>query len=494
MNFLEIKLTNISESETNPRGDIDEKKLEDLVSSIKEKGVLVPIIVRPQPPYGSDGVNLKNWKGNYEIVAGHRRFRAAKLAGLKTIPAEVKVMMDDDEAREIQIIENLQREDVHPIDEGLSYRQLVEVSGYGIATIAVRVGKSETYVRQRLFLANLSKKAAAAYRAGQVKSTRSWGPGYVKVNDSHMLMLAKLSHADQDKVIKEYISEKGEVLSVSDLKEYIDENIYDVLSNQPWLNEKGAMEAVGPCKECKPDTLTLFGEIKDGACTDTRCWKRKMGHYIFWKMEKDKIEIKVTKSYRTEDKIILDAGKYEEIERKKDWCDHVEKAIVAEGSGAGEIINICRCASCKKHAAYKSNYELTPEEKKKRQEERQKEAEKEKRKKDKENSELLQALQKIKDPITVGVADVMIEMMICDSQDEECKFIGERHGWEPVTKTEKLWSNTEKVRTMKDWRETVRREAANMDLNDKLRLIFELMYQTTWTDPRRKALDGLSKE
>lgn len=463
MNFLELKLSDISESETNPRGEIDDKKLEDLVSSIKEKGVLVPIIVRIVPE-------------GHEIVAGHRRFRAAKLAGLETIPAEVKIMTDD-EAREVQIIENLQREDVHPIDEGLSYRQLAEGSGYSVATIALRVGKSETYVRQRLFLTNLSPRAAVIYREGKVKSTRKWGiHGFVKVHDGHMVMLAKLSHADQDKVISECIAEEGESISISKLKEYIDENIYDILSNQPWLTDKLALEAVGPCKECKPDTLTLFGEIKDGSCTDTKCWKRKMDKYVEYKIQKNDIHLKVSKLYGSADsKDVISRSDYEMV-GKKNKCEFSEKAIVSQGPDMGTLVEICRNSKCKVHHPYRSSgYELTPEEKKKRKEENKKEKEKEMERNRIHNENIFKALEKIALPLSPEIIRIMADTIMHNIHEEFLKDIVERHEWEPLVKEEKIWPG-DKIRKVKDWRKTVKKRIKTMDPDNLMKLIFEMNF------------------
>src|SRR5690349_8738274 len=124
------------ESPTNPRGSkLEGPELDELVASIKEKGVLMPVLARPV-------------KDKFEIVAGNRRFRAATLAGLKEIPARVSEMSDA-EAREAQIVENLQRADVHPLEEGTAYRKLIEEAGYDVPAVAAKVSKSETYVRDR---------------------------------------------------------------------------------------------------------------------------------------------------------------------------------------------------------------------------------------------------------------------------------------------------------------------------------------------------------
>jgi len=135
----DISLDRIRESTSNPRRLFDETKLRELAENIKLHGVLQAILVRPNP----DGAH-----GNYELVAGARRFRASKLAGKATIPATVRDLTDA-ECREIQLIENLQRADIHELDEGIGYRALMELKPdfYTVETIAAQVAKSATYVK-----------------------------------------------------------------------------------------------------------------------------------------------------------------------------------------------------------------------------------------------------------------------------------------------------------------------------------------------------------
>jgi ParB family chromosome partitioning protein len=148
-----VKVSECVESATNPRGNkFEGKEFDELVASVQEKGVLMPILVRAQ-------------KGKFEVVAGNRRFRAAKQVGLKEIPAHIAEMTDI-EAREAQIVENLQRADVHPLEEGAAYRDLIEQSGYDVEAVGAKVGKSESYVRNRLVLTNLIKKAQQSFREG----------------------------------------------------------------------------------------------------------------------------------------------------------------------------------------------------------------------------------------------------------------------------------------------------------------------------------------
>jgi len=124
-----------------PRLAFDEETLQELAASIREHGVLQPILVRP----------LGN--SDYQLVAGERRWRASKIAGLATIPALVEDL-DDDTALEISIIENLQREDISPLEEAVMFDRMVKEHGYSIRKLAEKLGKDKGYLENRLRLAD----------------------------------------------------------------------------------------------------------------------------------------------------------------------------------------------------------------------------------------------------------------------------------------------------------------------------------------------------
>ena len=133
--YRSVPITALAESATNPRKRFDPKSLEELAASFKTQGILAPLLVRELE------------KSKYEVIAGARRFRAAKLAELENLPVRV-VKLTDAEAIEAQCVENLQREDIHPLEEALGFKSLLELGepAYTIATIASRAGKSEAYV------------------------------------------------------------------------------------------------------------------------------------------------------------------------------------------------------------------------------------------------------------------------------------------------------------------------------------------------------------
>ena len=194
MELQNVKIKDCVELPTNPRGSkFEGAEFNELVASIKEKGVLMPILVRPQ-------------KGKYEVVAGNRRFRAAQTLRLSEIPARV-VEISDTEVREAQIVENLQRADVHPLEEGTAYRNLIEQSGYDVAAVAAKVGKSESYVRDRLVLTNLIKPGQTAFRSGAMTA-------------GHAALIARLDEKQQKDAV-EYASDEYDRPSTADLREWI---------------------------------------------------------------------------------------------------------------------------------------------------------------------------------------------------------------------------------------------------------------------------------
>ncbi len=136
----EIPLEKVKPNPGQPRMTFHQDTLNELASSVKEHGVLQPILVRPS----GEG---------YEIIAGERRWRASKLAGKETIPAIVE-RFDDATALEIALIENLQREDLSPLDESTIYKKMTDELGYSIRQLAGKLGKDRGYVENRLRLAN----------------------------------------------------------------------------------------------------------------------------------------------------------------------------------------------------------------------------------------------------------------------------------------------------------------------------------------------------
>ena len=140
----------------NPRRDFDSDQLDELTNSIREKGVMQPLLVRP-----SEDPNI------FEIIAGERRWRAAQRAGLHDVPVIIREV-DDKEALELAIIENVQRVDLNPLEEALGYEQLIEQFSYTQQDLAQVIGKSRSHVANTLRLLKLPKDVREMVTSGQL--------------------------------------------------------------------------------------------------------------------------------------------------------------------------------------------------------------------------------------------------------------------------------------------------------------------------------------
>lgn len=152
-----LRITEISPNKAQPRRDFDDAALEALADSIKKHGVLQPILVRPLPT------------GGYQIVAGERRWRAARMAGLDEMPVYIREL-DDDRAAQLALVENLQREDLNPIEEALGYKSLMDSTGCTQDDVARVVGKSRSAVANSLRLLSLDKKTIESVRKGDISA------------------------------------------------------------------------------------------------------------------------------------------------------------------------------------------------------------------------------------------------------------------------------------------------------------------------------------
>ena len=156
INISLIPIENIQANKQNPRSIFSEEELIDLSNSIKEKGIVQPIIVRKRDNDSS-----------YEVIAGERRWRAAQIAQLDKIPAIIKSLSDDD-ALEIAIIENVQRSNLNPIDEASGYKRLIDIYNYTQEDLANVIGKSRSYIANILRLTNLPLKVQEYLSSGQL--------------------------------------------------------------------------------------------------------------------------------------------------------------------------------------------------------------------------------------------------------------------------------------------------------------------------------------
>ncbi len=175
--YRNVSLSLLNESKTNPRRTFEEAALKELAESIRTQGVLSPLLVRPLTENG------------FEIVAGARRYRAAQMAEVPTVPVRI-VNLSDAEALEAQLVENLIRSEIHPMEEAQGFRALLDLEEpkYSIEQIAAKVGKTPVFVASRLKLTDLVPAAVDAFYADEI------GVG-------HALLLAKLPADQQEQAL-----------------------------------------------------------------------------------------------------------------------------------------------------------------------------------------------------------------------------------------------------------------------------------------------------
>jgi ParB family transcriptional regulator, chromosome partitioning protein len=241
----DIPLDRIQESKTNPRRTFDETKLAELAGNIRQHGVLQPILVRPLPD-GEDGF--------FELVAGARRYRASQLAKRETIPASVRELTDT-ECLELQLIENLQRADVHELDEARGYAALMQLQPdtYTVETLAEKIGRSEKYVYARLRLTHLVEEIQQAFYVG-------------KLTVAHAFEIARLQPTDQQRALAECFPQhrtaaallkdkKAEAVTVRELREWIEREIHLDITNAPFdPQDQALLPAAGSCAACPKRT------------------------------------------------------------------------------------------------------------------------------------------------------------------------------------------------------------------------------------------------
>jgi len=188
--FKIIQLSEIQKNPYQPRKEFSEEKIQELAQSIKENGLIQPIIVRQSPVIG------------YEILAGERRYRASIAAGLTEVPVIIKKLSDQDMMVH-SIIENLQREDLNPIEEAKAYQSLIE-KGYTHADIAAKMGKSRPYITNLVRLLTLPDFILTEVETG-------------KLSQAHARLLIQLSTDEQKKLLYRIQTEDLSVRQVEHL-------------------------------------------------------------------------------------------------------------------------------------------------------------------------------------------------------------------------------------------------------------------------------------
>jgi ParB/RepB/Spo0J family partition protein len=271
--FDNIPLSSIQKSATNPRKRFCPVALQELADSITQMGVAQPILVRPHN--GSADSHVQ-----YEIVAGERRYRASVMAGTASIPCIIRDLTDG-QALEIQVIENLQREDVHPLEEAEGYDRLMKLHNITADELVSKVGKSRSYIYGRLKLLELSEDSREAFYDG-------------KLDSSTALLIARIPNAElQAEAVQDITTTartSGEPLSYRQARDHIRSRFTLALKSAPfdtanvWL-----VQEAGSCAQCPKRTGNqpeLFSDI-EGAdiCTDTTCFDNKRTAHKQWQID-----------------------------------------------------------------------------------------------------------------------------------------------------------------------------------------------------------------
>jgi ParB/RepB/Spo0J family partition protein len=346
--FQYLPLTALFESKTNPRTFYDPQDLAELAASAKVHGIIQALIARP-----------KNKK--YEIVAGSRRFRAAKMAGLSAVPVSIREL-DDQTVLEFQLVENVQRVDIHPLEAGAGYARLLDMPGYTAEVLAQKIGHDASYVTKRVSFTRLVPQLAKDFRED-------------RIHIGHALALARLSPASQQEVLnaKVLFRETGhrigntftkgdwQAIHVKELETWIATNILLDLHSAPWKKDDDTLvPRAGPCTTCPKRSsanAVLFDDLpKKELCLDHSCFREKMTAHIV------RIEaaaaadghplVRITTNYlgetRGKELAAISLGSYHVVDKKRP-CAHIELAVVVDGAGVGHTTEICRAGACKIH-------------------------------------------------------------------------------------------------------------------------------------------------
>ncbi|WP_295378453.1 ParB/RepB/Spo0J family partition protein [uncultured Pseudacidovorax sp.] len=272
--FLFIDLALIVESRTNPRKVFYTDRLQELADSIKASGVHQPILVRPLPASRLQETFEDRRPGAplpaYEVIAGHRRFRASQLAGKDDIPAIVK-HLDDAAVLELQLVENLQRDDLHAMEEAEGYEQLCEATGITKKELGAKIGKSREYVYARLKLLDLCQEARKAFYDGLIDSSRA-------------LVIARVPDAKlQAKALEEATAKDWRDAPRHNFKsfqQWVQQNMMLRLDAARFkITDESLVPEVGSCKECPKRTGAqpeVFPDIDSAdVCIDPPCFHAK---------------------------------------------------------------------------------------------------------------------------------------------------------------------------------------------------------------------------
>jgi ParB/RepB/Spo0J family partition protein len=301
--FEHIPLGALTPSPTNPRKRFDPEALEELAESVRTMGVIQPIVARELAP------------GAYEVVAGERRFRASVLAQAKTIPAMVRELTDAEVAG-IQLLENNQRADVHPLEEAEAMRRCLDAGTYGegkaaVAAMAAQLGRSVSYVYGRLQLLNLSKEARMEHMEGNI--AMSHATLMLPLNEDGQRRCLSYLLYDQKWTGTEYDRGKRKdecKTSVRELAHHIGQNLTRELAKAPFdIEDAELVPEVGACVTCPFRTGAAEDAKGKDTCLSPGCYDGKRfaarEKRIRLALEADPLAIPISTQYSPDRKDVL---------------------------------------------------------------------------------------------------------------------------------------------------------------------------------------------
>jgi ParB family chromosome partitioning protein len=267
----DIPVSRIQESKTNHRTQFDAAALAELADNIRLHGALQPVLVRPLPGGEPDC---------YELVAGARRYRASRLAKREIIPATIRELTNT-QCLELQLIENLQRADVHELDEAGGYAALMKLEPrtYTIETLAEKIGRSEKYVYARLRLMHLVEEAQQVFYTGKLSVAHAFEIARLQADDEkRALQECFPGHRNASAILKD---RKAEAVTVRQLREWIEREIHLDIKHAPFdPQDEGLLPEAGSYAKCPKRTGNnplLFPEVRQKSiCTDRACYRRKV--------------------------------------------------------------------------------------------------------------------------------------------------------------------------------------------------------------------------
>lgn len=339
--FRELPIIQLQESPTNPRRTFDEAKLQELAQSIRAQGIVVPLIARP----------VKRNSDLFEIVAGARRFRAAQMAELESVPVRV-VRLSDEQALEWQLIENAIREDVHPYEEAMAYRTLLESRSvqHDVSAIATKTGKSLTHIYSRLKLAELVPAVAEAFQANRLST-------------AHAIQIARLPQEQQEQALaavfrQDWRAKETVLVPIREFAQWIRDNLTLTLADAVFDRENGDLfPEAGSCSLCTKrsgaNTVLFEDFCQDDRCLDGECFRSKVDAHIALHKQQTPGLVQITRGYHNDsdsEEPILTRAEYTLVEKEANRCKSATAAIAVEGPGKrGELVEICTDPQCPTH-------------------------------------------------------------------------------------------------------------------------------------------------